>query len=64
MQLAFPQILDLLGDQLDIETIGAGSPAAQQFRLFLGPGVEIVVVQRAVCVSHVCEPTTETPLGG
>src|SRR6202043_307642 len=55
--------LDLLGDQFDIETIGAGPPATQQFRLFLGPGVEIVVVERAVCRSHCresimswCEP--------
>src|SRR5439155_11349116 len=53
MQLAVSQILDLLGNVLDIETVCAGPAAAQQFRLFLRPGIEILVVERMGDVIHV-----------
>src|SRR3954447_6170520 len=58
VQLAFAQILDLLGNVLDIETIGAGPAAAQQLGLFLRPGVEIFVIQRAVGSDHAGHPST------
>jgi len=41
VQLAFAQILDFLGNVLDIESIGASAAAT---RPVSGPGVEIVVV--------------------
>ena len=53
MQLAVSQILDLLGNVLDIETVCAGPAAAQQFRLLLRPGIEILVVERMGDVIHV-----------
>ena len=61
VQLAFAQILDLLGDQLGIEPVVAGPHAAQQVRLLLRPGVEILVVKRTVSVSHVRQSTTTYP---
>ena len=44
VQLAFAQIFDLLGDQLTVQAVADRRQAAQQLRLFLGPGVEVFVV--------------------
>jgi len=57
VQFAFAQIFDLLGDELIIKTICGGRAAAQQFRLFLCPGVEILIVLRSIH-GHTGKPTT------
>ena len=58
VQFAFAQIFDLLRDQQTVQAIADRRQAAQQFRLFLRPGVEIVVVARSVGGSHACELIT------
>ena len=52
VQFALAQILDFLGDQVVVEAVGRRRAAAQQFRLLLRPGIEILVVERAVRFGH------------
>src|SRR5271166_1629957 len=46
--LAPPQILDLLGDMLAVETVIGNCHRAQHQRLVLRPGIEIIVVVRSI----------------
>jgi hypothetical protein len=44
--LAMPHVLDLLGEMPQVQRVHGAFP--QQCRLLLGPGVEILVVQRGL----------------
>ena len=45
LKLGLAQVLDLLRQMLDIQTVVAPEMRAQGLRLLLGPGVEVLVVE-------------------
>ena len=45
VQLGLAQVLDLLGQMLDVEAVVALEMRAQRVCLLLGPGVEVLVVE-------------------
>jgi hypothetical protein len=54
VKLGFAQILDLLGQMLDVEAVVALEVRAQRLRLLLGPGVEVLVVELGGLGRHAC----------